>query len=227
MKRILSAFIIAVAIHGLLLGVDFGWFKGIAPVKSEPNALTVTLALRPPEALITKALLKKPAVHPKRPPALKKAKQNAEHTATTTSQPQFGPPVQSTTASPQPDDSPYPSVGSVAKEAETPAAATDRSNPAWPPLHSIREARPLYRTNPPPKYPGIARKRRYQGNVVLAVLVKPDGRVGDLQVISSSGHSVLDRAAVAAVKYWMFEPGMIGAEKVEMWVKVPIRFELK
>jgi hypothetical protein len=32
---------------------------------------------------------------------------------------------------------------------------------------------------------------------------------------------------VASVKAWLFEPGMRGDEKVEMWVKIPIRFQLK
>ncbi|MCK4893050.1 MAG: energy transducer TonB, partial [Calditrichia bacterium] len=35
------------------------------------------------------------------------------------------------------------------------------------------------------------------------------------------------RTALASVKNWSFEPGMRGDEKVEMWVKVPIRFQLK
>ncbi|MBW2641761.1 MAG: TonB family protein [Deltaproteobacteria bacterium] len=64
----------------------------------------------------------------------------------------------------------------------------------------IREARPLYRSNPPPKY---------------------------LHVLFSSGYPILDRAAKSSVKNWTFEPGMRGQEKVEMWVRVPIRFELK
>jgi len=29
------------------------------------------------------------------------------------------------------------------------------------------------------------------------------------------------------VKNWSFEPGLIGKNKVEMWVRIPIRFELK
>lgn len=227
MKRILLAFVIAVGIHGILLGMDFGWLKGISPVKSEPHSLTVALVLRPPETPISKAVLKKPDVHAERPPGLKKTKQNAKHTPVTKPQAKFGQPVQPLSAASQSAHTTYPSAGSESKETETPSTVIDQSTTAWAPLHAVRKARPLYRINPSPKYPGIARKRRYQGNVVLAVLVKRDGRVGDLQVISSSGHSVLDRAAVSAVKLWLFEPGMRGEEKVEMWVKVPIRFELK
>jgi protein TonB len=96
-----------------------------------------------------------------------------------------------------------------------------------PPEQVLREARPMYRTNPSPHYPRLARKRGYEGTVVLEVLVDPSGRVRDLQVFKSGGYAILDKAAVASVKDWLFEPGMRGDEKVEMWVKIPIRFQLK
>ena len=96
-----------------------------------------------------------------------------------------------------------------------------------PPAQVLREARPMYRTNPSPHYPRLARKRGYEGTVVLEVLVDPSGRVKDLQVFKSGGYTILDKAAVASVKDWLFEPGVRGDEKVEMWVKIPIRFQLK
>ena len=91
----------------------------------------------------------------------------------------------------------------------------------------VIEAVPLYKVNPLPEYPRIARKRGYQGTVVLEVLVDQNGRVGDLRLFTSSGHSILDRSAMASVKGWLFEPGMKGNKKLDMWVRVPIRFELK
>ena len=94
-------------------------------------------------------------------------------------------------------------------------------------LPSTREAIPLYRENPPPRYPRIARRKGYEGTVVLEVLVSPEGKVDVCRVLRSSGHSVLDKAAVKAIGNWLFEPGMRGEKKVEMWVKVPIRFDLK
>jgi protein TonB len=91
----------------------------------------------------------------------------------------------------------------------------------------IREAIPLYRDNPPPRYPRIARRRGYEGTVVLEVLVNIEGRVADYRIIRSCGHRVLDRAATKSIRNWLFEPGMRGDKKVDMWVKVPIRFQLK
>jgi len=46
-------------------------------------------------------------------------------------------------------------------------------------------------------------------------------------VLESSGHSVLDRAALSAVRKWLFEPGTEGGLKKKMWVKIPVRFDLK
>ena len=94
-----------------------------------------------------------------------------------------------------------------------------------PPL--IREAKPRYRDNPPPLYPILARKRGYQGTVVLDVFIDKNGRVADMKIFSSSGYSALDKAARATVEDWLFEPGMEGEKKIEMWVKIPIRFQLK
>jgi protein TonB len=97
--------------------------------------------------------------------------------------------------------------------------------PTSPPL--IREAIPLYRKNPSPKYPRIARRRDYQGTVVIEALVNREGKVEDLRLSHSSGYRVLDRAAMKSVKDWVFEPGRRGDEEVEMWVKIPVRFQLR
>ena len=96
-----------------------------------------------------------------------------------------------------------------------------------PPVKQVREATPAYKDNPRPGYPKRARRRGYEGTVVLEVLVDTDGRVKELRVLKSSGHRVLDKAALKSVNGWLFEPGMVGDEKVDMWVRVPVRFELR
>ncbi|MDY7037823.1 MAG: TonB family protein [Thermodesulfobacteriota bacterium] len=90
-----------------------------------------------------------------------------------------------------------------------------------------REALPLYKKNPHPEYSKMARRRGYQGTVVLEVLVNQEGKVSDLRLFQSSGHTILDRAAMVSVKKWLFEPGSRGDQKVNMWVKVPICFKLR
>ena len=108
---------------------------------------------------------------------------------------------------------------------ETLQGIKDKATEPEPP--PLREAIPVYQKNPHPKYPRIARRRGYQGTVMLEVFINREGKVGDLRLFQSSGYRVLDRTAMASVKNWLFEPGRRGDQKVEMWVKVPIRFRLK
>lgn len=110
---------------------------------------------------------------------------------------------------------------------EAAGAATDPEMPPGRETAAVTEARPLYRENPPPDYPRIARHRGYQGTVILEVLVDATGRVRQVKTAETSGHAVLDRAAEAAVATWRFEPGRRGDDPMQMWVKVPVRFELK
>jgi protein TonB len=91
----------------------------------------------------------------------------------------------------------------------------------------LKLARPLYKQNAAPPYPRKARRLGYEGIVMLKVLIDENGRVDDLMVFKSSGHSVLDRAALSAVRKWLFEPGTEGGINKKMWVKIPVRFDLK
>ncbi len=91
----------------------------------------------------------------------------------------------------------------------------------------IKEARPLYRDNPPPEYPRRAMQRNQQGTVFLEVLVNSRGRVEEIKVAESSGYSILDRAARDAVRDWVFEPGRKAGRPVDTWVRLPVRFELQ
>jgi protein TonB len=85
----------------------------------------------------------------------------------------------------------------------------------------------LYNVNPPPPYPGLAGKRGYQGTVLLHVLVDERGLAAQIDIESSSGHGILDRAATEAVQKWQFQPGRRHDLPVAMWVRVPVRFRLQ
>lgn len=92
---------------------------------------------------------------------------------------------------------------------------------------TLKEFSPVYKNNPTPKYPRTAKRRGYEGTVLLDVLVNMKGRVEECRLSQSSGYPVLDRAAMISVKEWLFEPGRRGDKEVEMWVKVPVSFKLK
>lgn len=99
--------------------------------------------------------------------------------------------------------------------------------PAEAAARIIQKASPLYQINPPPKYPRIARRRGYEGTVVLEVFVDESGRPKKVVLFSSSGHTLLDKAALKAVRNWRFQPGRIDGISEAMNVKVPVRFQLK
>ena len=110
---------------------------------------------------------------------------------------------------------------------ETRGASPPPPSAGAEPAPPSRQAAPLYLENPPPRYPPAARRRGYEGTVRVEAFVDREGRVRDLRLLQSSGHAMLDRAAMGAVKGWRFEPARRGEEKVEMWVTVPLTFRLK
>jgi len=88
------------------------------------------------------------------------------------------------------------------------------------------EAKPDYLKNPAPVYPHLARERGWQGLVILKVLVSTDGVPSEVRVEESSGHGVLDKAALRAVRNWKFVPARSGNFAFTSWVRVPVRFLL-
>jgi len=91
----------------------------------------------------------------------------------------------------------------------------------------VKEAVPLYKENPSPVYPLQAKKRGHEGTVILEIIVTKEGRAGKVSVFQSSRYPLLDQAAVSSVEKWRFEPGKRGDKKVDMQVKIPVRFQLE
>ena len=83
-----------------------------------------------------------------------------------------------------------------------------------------------YRETPQPHYPDSARREGKEGRVLLRVLVDEEGRSKLIEVNTSSGHDMLDQAAIEALKKWRFMPARASGKPVETWVKVPIEFQL-
>lgn len=75
-----------------------------------------------------------------------------------------------------------------------------------------------------PSYPQEARKDRIQGTVRLHVIIGRDGRVQHLELIS--GHPVLAKAAIEAVRQWGYRPTLLNGEPVEVDTVVDVVFSL-
>jgi TonB family protein len=91
----------------------------------------------------------------------------------------------------------------------------------------ITFTQPKYVENPKPFYPQEARKKGYQGEVMLKVEVLVNGQVGWIEVKKSSGYKLLDESATTAVKQWKFIPAKKGKETVPFWVNIPVKFRLQ
>ena len=63
-----------------------------------------------------------------------------------------------------------------------------------------------------------------QGRVVLRILVRSDGSVGQVNLVESSGYPALDEAAVRAAALWRFTPATRDGQPVDAWAMIPIRF---
>lgn len=78
---------------------------------------------------------------------------------------------------------------------------------------------------PDPEYSEEARKAKYQGTVVLWLIVGPDGNPRDVRVARSLGMG-LDQKAIEAVRRWKFEPAMKDGKPVAVQINVEVNFRL-
>jgi protein TonB len=75
-----------------------------------------------------------------------------------------------------------------------------------------------------PTYPDIAREAGVDGTVLVQALVGKDGKVKDARI--QKPIPMLNDAALAAVKQWVFKPALSNNKPVAVWVAVPVRFSL-
>ena len=75
----------------------------------------------------------------------------------------------------------------------------------------------------PPRYPRELQQSKTEGSVVLVFVLDEKGRVKQPRVESSS-HNGFERAALEAVKQWMFEPAVKDGRSVRARVRQSIRF---
>ena len=92
---------------------------------------------------------------------------------------------------------------------------------------AVYQAVPIYQSNQPPEYPDLARRRGWEGTVLLDVDVSVEGLARSVRVHTTSSYDLLDNAALDAVKRWHFKPGMKGGQPVVMRVLVPVHFVFK
>lgn len=119
----------------------------------------------------------------------------------------------------------------------TPPQATPRQRTA-PPRIAVAAAAPMkpqvlgtddksppsMAGNAPPPYPLLAQQNGWWGTVLLRIEIDATGAVQSVLVERSSGHSILDDAAVKAVRRWRGEPARIAGQAVATSETLPVHF---
>jgi protein TonB len=113
------------------------------------------------------------------------------------------------------------------------AAVTELSTIALPPapatpraparLHSGIAA-PQKTVNVPPVYPEVALRTRVEGMVIIEATIDERGTVTAAHVLRSV--SLLDAAAIAAVRQWKFTPARLNGEAIPVVMTVTVNFQL-
>lgn len=248
-RSLLPAFLCALILHALLAWVDLGLFKRPISTRDLPKNLIIDIFT--PRTAKKSSVVKGPSIVVKEPILEKKIKRNVKRKPRikpkSKDKERIQPPKKDETLAnlPQVDLAAIHKEGGVLKEKhafipdmvdipmaigkirDIPNRVKEEGLPDSVSNKPITYALPIYQKNTPPQYPLIARRRGYQGKVLLEVLVKKDGKVGSIRLARSSGYEILDSTAIKGVRNWLFHPAKRGDELVEMWVKIPIRFQLR
>ena len=120
-----------------------------------------------------------------------------------------------------------------AEEARLAAASKEKHIVELPPTPGLAPAAAEPATPPPaprlarmvrPEYPSDALRTAAEGWVNVSMSVSPAGNVYDLRVEQSSNGTLFNRAALAAVRKWRYEP-LASAEPQRVTVRVEFRMQ--
>ena len=86
---------------------------------------------------------------------------------------------------------------------------------------------PTFKTKPHPiTYPRSARRRHLEGNILVEVWIDKTGKQIQRNIIKSSNHASLDKAALKAIARWQFSAQRINGKTTTHRVHIPVTFKL-
>lgn len=77
-----------------------------------------------------------------------------------------------------------------------------------------------------PDYPEVARHAHITGTVVMKVIIDKEGKVGDVQVVSSPSQ-MLTQPAVDAVRKWRYTPWLLNGVPTRVQTTISLSFDQK
>jgi protein TonB len=120
------------------------------------------------------------------------------------------------------DGAPAPPPRAVETVKEIPKAPPPTVIPRIIKVSQLDSARLLHRVEP--VYPRMAIQVRVSGTVELRGVVATDGHIRELKVLR--GHPLLIKAALDAVRQWIYEPTRLNGEAVEVDAPILVTFHL-
>lgn len=107
-------------------------------------------------------------------------------------------------------------------QAASPAIAAE------PAVYAVSEldVEPALLFSPRPAYPAQARRARTEGEVIVRLVIDPQGRVMRATALPGPGNEVFAAATLRAVRSWRFRPAEKDGREVMCWVEIPVRFRL-
>ena len=94
------------------------------------------------------------------------------------------------------------------------------------PPASAKLTEPIPVFNPKTPYPEYLRRRRIQGEVVIAALVACDGTLKDVTVLKAT-HPELRTPAVDNVSTWRYKPALLDGKAYPVIVSLVLTFRLQ
>lgn len=160
----------------------------VEPFRSESAAVAApqsTGVPEPPKQDVESTLHPQPSLSEPQPPTPVREETAAPPTPNT-------PPAQSATAPPE-SEPPATSVAAV-------APPTVQAPPTRKPDLGWLAGSILQRIEPFKRYPAAARIEKLEGRVVVRAVILADGQLASSDIAKSSGHDILDQAALEAVR---------------------------
>jgi TonB family protein len=89
---------------------------------------------------------------------------------------------------------------------------------------NVQQANLIAQTKP--IYPEEAQQAGIEGTVLLEASIGKDGSVVNYRVVNTLAHPFLVKAAVEAVKQWLYKPTLLNGEPVEVVTTIAVSFRL-
>lgn len=212
--RAVAMVVLSVLAHGAL----FAWLsQPDAPASpAQPREMAIEFAAEPPPPLPVPPEPPEPV--PEEPPVPPAVQEDPNAVA---------PPPTRPTPKPKPQPRQQPRPEPVADRPQPVATPAPAPVPVPAPVKETAAVSGLASLgNPPPVYPQLALRRLWEGKVELLIAVTEEGRAASVKVTRSSGHAVLDDAAVETVRTWKFMPAKRGDTPVAGSATQVIDFKL-